>query len=92
MLPVSAASGEVPFVSQGPLCCRPRREWLCPEILHAYGLPVARTQALQFEDMKVLAVERFDRRWWTDPDGKSWLIRLPQEDMCQATATPPHLK
>ena len=67
-------------------------EWLCSEILHAYGVPVARTKALQFEDMKVLAVERFDRRWWTAPDGKRWLIRLPQEDMCQATGTPPHLK
>jgi serine/threonine-protein kinase HipA len=45
-----------------------------------------------FEDMKVLAVERFDRMWWESPEGKRWLIRLPQEDMCQATATPPHLK
>lgn len=67
-------------------------EWLCSEILHAYGLPVARTQMLQFEDIKVLAVERFDRKWWTSNQGKQWLIRLPQEDMCQASATPPHLK
>jgi serine/threonine-protein kinase HipA len=67
-------------------------EWLCSEILHAYGLPVARTQPLQFEDMKALAVERFDRMWWEEPDGRRWLIRLPQEDMCQATGTPPHLK
>lgn len=67
-------------------------EWLCAEILAAYGLPVARTQRLQFEDMKVLAVERFDRMWREGADGKRWLIRLPQEDMCQATATPPHLK
>lgn len=67
-------------------------EWLCSEILHAYGLPVARTQPLQFEDMKALAVERFDRTWWQEPDGGRWLIRLPQEDMCQATKTPPHLK
>lgn len=67
-------------------------EWLCSEILHAYGLPVARTQVLQFEDMKVLAVERFDRMWWKSEEGKSWLLRLPQEDMCQATGTPPHLK
>lgn len=67
-------------------------EWLCAEILAAYGLPVARTQRLQFEDMKVLAVERFDRMWWEAADGKRWLVRLPQEDMCQATATPPHLK
>lgn len=67
-------------------------EWLCSEILATYGLPVARTQPLQFEDIKVLAVERFDRTWGASPDGQGWLIRLPQEDMCQATATPPHLK
>lgn len=67
-------------------------EWLCSEILHAYQMPVARTQPLIFEDMKVLAVERFDRMWWENQEGKRWLIRLPQEDMCQATATPPHLK
>ncbi len=64
-------------------------EWLCSKILQAYGLPVARTQILQFEDMKVLAVKRFDRRWWENEEGKKWLLRLPQEDMCQATGTPP---
>lgn len=67
-------------------------EWLCSEILHAYQMPVARTQPLQFEDMKVLAVERFDRMWWENEEGKRWLVRRPQEDMCQATGTPPHLK
>lgn len=67
-------------------------EWLCSKILHEYGLPVASTQILQFEDMKVLAVERFDRMWWENEKGKRWLLRLPQEDMCQATGTPPHLK
>lgn len=67
-------------------------EWLCSEILHAYGLPVARTQPLLFEDMKVLAVERFDRRWWPRESRNGWIVRLPQEDMCQATGTPSHLK
>jgi len=67
-------------------------EWLCSKILHAYGLPVASTQILQFEGMKVLAVERFDRMWWENEEGKRWLLRLPQEDMCQAMGTPPHLK
>lgn len=67
-------------------------EWLCSEILRAYQMPVATTKPLMFEDMKVLAVERFDRMWWENPQGKRWLIRLPQEDMCQATGTPPHLK
>lgn len=64
-------------------------EWLCAQILEAFGLPIAKCHPLVFEDQRVLAVERFDRRW--SPDGK-WLLRLPQEDMCQATATPPHLK
>lgn len=67
-------------------------EWLCSKILAAYGLPVASTQIHQFEEMKVLAVERFDRMWWESKEGKRWLLRLPQEDMCQATGTPPHLK
>jgi serine/threonine-protein kinase HipA len=66
-------------------------EWLCALILEAFGLPVAACEPLQFEDMKVLAVERFDRRWIHD-GGNSELFRLPQEDMCQATGTPPHLK
>jgi len=36
-----------------------------------------------------LVVERFDRRWAKD---NSWLIRLPQEDMCQALNVPSALK
>ncbi|MPS30094.1 MAG: type II toxin-antitoxin system HipA family toxin [Alcaligenaceae bacterium] len=67
-------------------------EWLCAEILRAYGLPVARCEPLRFEDMRVLCVERFDRVWAQSDDGVPWLIRRPQEDMCQATGTPPHLK
>jgi serine/threonine-protein kinase HipA len=64
-------------------------EWLCAQVLHAHGLPVARCHPLVFEDQRVLAVERFDRQW--SPLGE-WLLRLPQEDFCQATGTPPHLK
>lgn len=67
-------------------------EWLCAQILAAYGLPVATCEPVQFEDVKALAVERFDRMWWTAPDGQRHLIRLPQEDLCQATATAPDLK
>lgn len=64
-------------------------EWLCAVLIAAYGLPVAPCEIAQFEDQKVLVVERFDRQLSSDG---SWIVRLPQEDMCQATATPPHLK
>jgi serine/threonine-protein kinase HipA len=64
-------------------------EWLCSQIIKAFGLPVAKNEILYFEDIKVLVVERFDRKWSQD---KTWLMRLPQEDMCQALSISPHLK
>ncbi len=67
-------------------------EWLCARILAAYGLPVAACEPLAFEDMTVLAVERFDRAWWTAPPGDRRLLRLPQEDLCQAKGLPPTAK
>ena len=59
-------------------------EWLCGEILRAYGLLVARSTVARFGRQTVLVVERFDRQ--VAPD-KTWIIRIPQEDFCQATAT-----
>ncbi|MGF6599934.1 serine/threonine-protein kinase HipA [Paraburkholderia sp. GAS448] len=61
-------------------------EWLCSKIVAAYGLPIAHCEIARFEDLKVLMVERFDRRLSSDA---TWILRLPQEDMCQATGTPP---
>lgn len=67
-------------------------EWLCALILRAFGLPVAVCQPMQFEDVKALVIERFDRRWWTPSEGPPRLIRLPQEDMCQALGVAPLAK
>jgi serine/threonine-protein kinase HipA len=64
-------------------------EWLCLEITKAFGFPTAKAQIQHFEDVKVLVVERFDRHW--SRDGQ-WLMRLPQEDMCQALGISPNLK
>ncbi len=64
-------------------------EWLCSRIMQEFSLPVAHCEIAQFEDMKVLAVERFDRR--LSADG-SWIVRIPQEDFCQATGTAPFQK
>lgn len=67
-------------------------EWLCSLILRQFGLPSASCDLLQFEDVKTLVVERFDRTWWNSPAGGHHLIRLPQEDFCQATGMHPALK
>ncbi|MBB3257710.1 serine/threonine-protein kinase HipA [Paraburkholderia bannensis] len=60
-------------------------EWLCAKIVGAFGLPIAPCEIAHFEDTKALVVERFDRR--LARNGR-WIVRLPQEDLCQATGTP----
>ena len=64
-------------------------EWLCLEILRSFGLPVPTVGIELFEDIKVLVVERFDRELAED---RSWIIRHPVEDMCQANGIAPALK
>lgn len=63
-------------------------EWLCLRIAKAFGFPVAHAELTTFGQKKVLIVERFDRRWSRD----GWLMRLPQEDFCQALGVAPALK
>ena len=64
-------------------------EWLCLRIAAAFGLPVPPAEIHRFEDVTVLVVERFDRRWARD---RSWIIRLPQEDTCQSLGVSPGRK
>lgn len=59
-------------------------EYLCLKLMEAFGLQAAQTEIIQFEDQKALVIERFDRLW--AKDGR--LIRLPQEDCCQALSIP----
>lgn len=64
-------------------------EWLCAQIVREYGIPVAPCRMETFGGHKTLVVERFDRKLAADG---AWWLRLPLEDFCQATATPPALK
>lgn len=64
-------------------------EWLCAQLLHAYGLPVAECDIGRFDDHKALVVKRFDR---TLADDGRWWVRIPQEDFCQALAVEPWRK
>ena len=59
-------------------------EHYCLKVLEAFSLPVNQTQIETFGDRRVLVVERFDRLW--QDDGR--LLRLPQEDCCQALGIP----
>jgi serine/threonine-protein kinase HipA len=64
-------------------------EWLCLRVLAAYGLSTARADIATFGSQRVLVVERFDRT--VSRDGMR-LLRLMQEDFCQATGTSPLVK
>jgi serine/threonine-protein kinase HipA len=63
-------------------------EHLCLELVAALGLPVAKSRIVDFAGKRCLAIERFDRIW--TKDGR--LLRLPQEDCCQALSVLPSRK
>ena len=63
-------------------------EYLCLKLAENFGLRVAKAEIVTFEDQKALSIERFDRLWARD--GR--LLRLPQEDCCQALSVPPTRK
>ena len=63
-------------------------EYLCLRLTAALGLPSATAEIADFDGERVLAVERFDRLRTKDDR----LLRLPQEDCCQALSVPPSLK
>lgn len=65
-------------------------EWLCLKFMGELGLEVAKAEIVTFADhMPVLVVERFDRK--RHPSG-AWILRLPQEDFCQALGVSPDQK
>lgn len=59
-------------------------EFFCMRFFGAAGADTARTEICTFDGVRALVVERFDRKWTRD--GR--LIRLPQEDLCQALGLP----
>lgn len=64
-------------------------EWLCHLLLKEFSVPVASSYIWRCGDTKALVVDRFDRK--PSSDG-SWIIRIPQEDLCQALGVAPALK
>jgi serine/threonine-protein kinase HipA len=62
-------------------------EHLCIDAAGRVGLAVARTRVARFGDESAIVVDRYDRR---PADGR--LIRIHQEDMCQALGVRPARK
>jgi serine/threonine-protein kinase HipA len=60
-------------------------EHLCLRVAEGLGLRVAKSRLTTFAGQEALVVERYDRSRL--PNGR--LIRLHQEDVCQALAVPP---
>lgn len=63
-------------------------EYYCLKLIELFGLKTNKVEIAQFGEKKVLIIERFDRRWTKD----NRLLRLPQEDCCQALGVPPSQK
>jgi serine/threonine-protein kinase HipA len=59
-------------------------EYLCLELVAALGLAVAKSTIIDFAGRRALVVARFDRTLTND--GR--LLRIPQEDCCQALSVP----
>lgn len=63
-------------------------EYYCLKLLESFGLNVNRVEMKTFGETKALLIERFDRVW--AKNGR--LLRVPQEDLCQALSIPPTQK
>ncbi len=60
-------------------------EFICMSIAKEFGLPVPNCEILEFDEIKALAVERFDRVYDKE---RNAILRLPQEDYCQVLNIP----
>lgn len=64
-------------------------EFICIELARELGFDVPKVEIITTQNFKAIAVERFDRRWIKD---RTQLLRLPQEDICQAKGIPSSIK
>jgi serine/threonine-protein kinase HipA len=62
-------------------------EHVCMKLASALGLITASSQVMRFEDQVAIVIERYDRQ-----RTEAGLVRVHQEDTCQALAIPPTVK
>lgn len=62
-------------------------EHLCLDAARRVGLIAVRTRVARFSDQTAIVVDRYDRR-----ESGDQIVRVHQEDLCQALGVPPSLK
>ncbi len=62
-------------------------EWICLYLARQCGIDTPPATIESFGNQRVFCIKRFDRIWKSKQ-----LLRIPQEDFCQATGTSPLLK
>jgi serine/threonine-protein kinase HipA len=62
-------------------------EWICLKLAAQLGINTCSATIVNFENERILCVERFDRVW-----KDNFLHRIPQEDLCQALGVSPQRK
>ena len=75
----------------GELAGHAEDEHFCLSLAQAAGLPAVRSAVMRFGEEVAIVVERYDRLRH-DADGVPQMMRVHQEDLCQALGVPPAAK
>jgi serine/threonine-protein kinase HipA len=63
-------------------------EYVCLKTIEHLDLPVSYSQFDVFDGLPALVSKRWDRKYIKDKDGRRQILRIHQEDLCQATGHP----
>lgn len=63
-------------------------EYVCLKTIETLQVPVSACEFRQFDGLPSLVSERWDRQYITNQNGVTDVIRIHQEDLCQATGHP----
>lgn len=71
---------------------RAENEYFCLELARAIGLRAAESHVMRFEEERAIVVRRYDRAFVERPPTLGSLVRVHQEDVCQALGVRPTAK
>jgi serine/threonine-protein kinase HipA len=63
-------------------------EYVCLKTIAALQVPVSNCEFREFNGLPVLVSKRWDRQYATNQNGDREVVRIHQEDLCQATGHP----